>query len=369
MEVVEFACGIPQLLKGEITEQVGRGIDAWSVRQPLGVVAGITPFNFPVMVPMWMWPVALACGNTFILKPSERDPSPSLEVARLLTEAGCPDGVFNVVNGSRAAVEALLQHPDVAAVSFVGSTPVAEAVHRTGTAAGKRVQALGGAKNHLVVMPDADLDLTTEALLGSAYGSAGERCMAISVAVAVGDVAGRARRTARAAGARTPRRPGDGPGGGDGPARHPGASGPRARRTSTSARRRARRWSSTDGASVWPARRMASISADASSTGCVPRCASTARRSSARCWRWCGCEPSTRRWPWWTPTPTATGLPSSPDPARRRGSSPPASTAGWWASTCPSRCRWPSTASAAGSARSSATTRCTAPRASASTPA
>ncbi|MGZ6163538.1 MAG: CoA-acylating methylmalonate-semialdehyde dehydrogenase [Myxococcaceae bacterium] len=190
MEVVEFACGIPQLLKGEITEQVGRGIDAWSVRQPLGVVAGITPFNFPVMVPMWMWPVALACGNTFVLKPSERDPSPSLEVARLLAEAGCPDGVFNVVNGSRAAVDALLQHPDVAAVSFVGSTPVAESVHRTGTASGKRVQALGGAKNHLVVMPDADLDLTTEALLGSAYGSAGERCMAISVAVAVGDVAG-----------------------------------------------------------------------------------------------------------------------------------------------------------------------------------
>ena len=189
MEVVEFACGIPQLLKGEITEQVGRGVDAWSVRQPLGVVAGITPFNFPVMVPMWMWPVAIACGNTFVLKPSERDPSPSLEVARLLAEAGCPEGVFNVVNGDRETVDALLNHPEVAAVSFVGSTPVAEWVHRTASAAGKRVQALGGAKNHLVVMPDADLELATDALIGSAYGSAGERCMAISVAVAVDDVA------------------------------------------------------------------------------------------------------------------------------------------------------------------------------------
>jgi malonate-semialdehyde dehydrogenase (acetylating)/methylmalonate-semialdehyde dehydrogenase len=189
MEVVEFACGIPQLLKGELTEQVGRGVDAWSMRQPLGVVAGITPFNFPIMVPMWMWPVAIACGNTFVLKPSERDPSPSLEIARLLTEAGSPEGVFNVVNGDREAVDALLHHPDVAAVSFVGSTPVAESVHRTASAAGKRVQALGGAKNHLVVMPDADLDLATDALIGSAYGSAGERCMAISVAVTVGDVA------------------------------------------------------------------------------------------------------------------------------------------------------------------------------------
>jgi len=190
MEVVEFACGIPQLLKGEMTEQVGKAVDAWSIRQPLGVVAGITPFNFPVMVPMWMWPVAIACGNTFVLKPSERDPSPSLEVAQLLRESGCPDGVFNVVNGDREAVDALLRHPDVAAVSFVGSTPVAEAVHRAGTAAGKRVQALGGAKNHLVVMPDADLDAATDALIGSAYGSAGERCMAISVAVAVGEIAG-----------------------------------------------------------------------------------------------------------------------------------------------------------------------------------
>jgi malonate-semialdehyde dehydrogenase (acetylating)/methylmalonate-semialdehyde dehydrogenase len=189
MEVVEFACGIPQLLKGEMTEEVGRGIDAWSIRQPLGVVAGITPFNFPVMVPMWMWPVALACGNTFLLKPSERDPSPSIEVARLLKQAGLPNGVFNVVHGDREAVEAILGHPEVAAVSFVGSTPVAEAVYRGATQAGKRVQALGGAKNHLVVLPDADLDLAADALIGAGYGSAGERCMAVSVAVAVGDVA------------------------------------------------------------------------------------------------------------------------------------------------------------------------------------
>jgi malonate-semialdehyde dehydrogenase (acetylating)/methylmalonate-semialdehyde dehydrogenase len=189
MEVVEFACGIPQLLKGEMTEEVGRGIDAWSIRQPLGVVAGITPFNFPVMVPMWMWPVALACGNTFLLKPSERDPSPSIEVARLLKQAGLPNGVFNVVHGDREAVEAILGHPEVAAVSFVGSTPVAEAVYRGATQAGTRVQALGGAKNHLVVLPDADLDLAADALIGAGYGSAGERCMAVSVAVAVGDVA------------------------------------------------------------------------------------------------------------------------------------------------------------------------------------
>ena len=186
IEVVEFACGIPSALKGEFTENVGRGIDSYSMRQPLGVCAGITPFNFPAMVPMWMFPVAIACGNTFILKPSEKDPSLGLEIAALFEQAGLPAGVFNVVNGDREAVEALLAHPGVAAISFVGSTPIAETVYRTGTAHGKRVQALGGAKNHLVALPDADLDGVTDALLGSAYGSAGERCMAISVAVAVG---------------------------------------------------------------------------------------------------------------------------------------------------------------------------------------
>ncbi len=186
LEVVEFATGIPSLLKGEYTEQVGAGIDSWSMRQPLGVVAGITPFNFPAMVPMWMFPVALACGNTFVLKPSERDPSASMLLAEMLKEAGLPDGVFNVVHGDKTAVDALLQHPVVQAVSFVGSTPIAEYVYREGTKTGKRVQALGGAKNHMIVMPDADLDQAADALVGAAYGSAGERCMAISIAVAVG---------------------------------------------------------------------------------------------------------------------------------------------------------------------------------------
>ena len=187
IEVVEFACGAPHLLKGEFSDSVGTGVDSFSLRQPLGVVAGITPFNFPAMVPMWMFPVALAAGNTFILKPSERDPSASLYLARLLKQAGLPDGVFNVVQGDKVAVDALLHSPTVAAVSFVGSTPIARYIHATGTAHGKRVQALGGAKNHAVVMPDADLASATEAIVGAAYGSAGERCMAISVAVAVTD--------------------------------------------------------------------------------------------------------------------------------------------------------------------------------------
>ena len=191
IEIVEFACGIPQLLKGGYTDQVSTGIDNWTMRQPLGVVAGITPFNFPVMVPMWMFPVAIAAGNTFILKPSPLDPSPSLMMARLLKEAGLPDGVFNVVQGDKDAVDALLEHPDVRALSFVGSTPIAHKIYETGAHHGKRVQALGGAKNHMVVMPDADLEQVADALIGSAYGSAGERCMAISVAVLVGDVADR----------------------------------------------------------------------------------------------------------------------------------------------------------------------------------
>ena len=189
IDVVEFACGAPQLLKGDFTDQVSTGIDNWSLRQPLGVVAGITPFNFPCMVPMWMFPVALACGNSFILKPSERDPSPSLFMADLLKQAGLPDGVFNVVQGDKVVVDALLEHPDVKAVSFVGSTPIAQYIYETGARHGKRVQALGGAKNHMVVMPDADIEQTVDALVGAAYGSAGERCMAISVAVLVGDVA------------------------------------------------------------------------------------------------------------------------------------------------------------------------------------
>ncbi len=189
LEVVEFACGIPHLLKGEHSVQVSTGIDSHSLRQPLGVVAGITPFNFPAMVPMWMFPLAVACGNTFVLKPSEKDPSASVRLAELFSEAGLPDGVFNVVHGDATTVHALLTHPRVAAVSFVGSTPVAKSVHEAAGRAGKRVQALGGAKNHMVVMPDADLEVAADAAVSAAYGSAGERCMAVSALVAVGGVA------------------------------------------------------------------------------------------------------------------------------------------------------------------------------------
>ena len=222
LEVVEFACGIPHLLKGEFSEQVGTGIDSYSMRQPLGVCAGITPFNFPAMVPMWMFPVAIACGNTFVLKPSERDPvGVAAAWPSCCSEAGLPDGVFNVVHGDKVAVDALLAHPGVAAVSFVGSTPIAKYIYDTGARHGKRVQALGGAKNHLVVMPDADLDQAVDALIGAAYGSAGERCMAISVAVAVGDVADRAGRAAgRTRAARSAIGAGHGPAGRDGAAGH-----------------------------------------------------------------------------------------------------------------------------------------------------
>ena len=191
LEVVEFACGIPTLLKGDYSDQVSTDVDTWSFREPLGVVAGITPFNFPAMVPMWMFPVAIACGNTFILKPSERDPSASMRLAELWQEAGLPDGVFNVVHGDKEAVDAILDSPDVAAVSFVGSTPIARYIHERGTATGKRVQALGGAKNHAVVLPDADPEVAADHLAAAAFGSAGERCMAISVAVAVGEAADR----------------------------------------------------------------------------------------------------------------------------------------------------------------------------------
>ena len=187
LEVVEFACGIPQLIKGTFSEQVADGIDVYSFPQPLGVVAGITPFNFPAMVPMWMYPNALVCGNSFVLKPSDRDPSASLFMAELLKQAGLPDGVFNVVQGGKEAVDAILDHPGISAVSFVGSTPIAKYIYTRATSTGKRVQALGGAKNHMVVLPDADMQQVTDALMGSAFGSAGERCMAISVAVPVGD--------------------------------------------------------------------------------------------------------------------------------------------------------------------------------------
>ncbi len=186
LEVIEFCCGIPELLKGEFSEQASTGIDVYSIRQPLGVVAGITPFNFPAMVPMWMWAPAIACGNAFVLKPSEKDPSASVFVAELLKEAGLPDGVFNVVHGDKVAVDAVLEHPEIAAVSFVGSTPIARYVYETASARGKRVQALGGAKNHMIVLPDADIDMAADAAVSAGYGSAGERCMAVSMLVAVG---------------------------------------------------------------------------------------------------------------------------------------------------------------------------------------
>ena len=189
LEVIEFCCGLPTLLKSEFSEQASTGIDVYSIRQPLGVVAGITPFNFPAMVPMWMWAPAIACGNTFVLKPSEKDPSASVWTAELLKEAGLPDGVFNVVHGDKVAVDAVLEHPDIAAVSFVGSTPIARYVYETATASGKRCQALGGAKNHMIVLPDADIDMAADAAVSAAYGSAGERCMAVSQVVAVGGAA------------------------------------------------------------------------------------------------------------------------------------------------------------------------------------
>jgi malonate-semialdehyde dehydrogenase (acetylating)/methylmalonate-semialdehyde dehydrogenase len=189
LEVIEFACGIPTLLKGDFSEQASTGIDVYSIRQPVGVVAGITPFNFPAMVPMWMWAPAIACGNCFVLKPSEKDPSASLLTAELLKEAGLPDGVFNVVHGDKVAVDAILEHPGIGAVSFVGSTPIARYIYETGTKRGKRVQALGGAKNHMIVLPDADVAMAADAAVSAGYGSAGERCMAVSVVVAVGDVA------------------------------------------------------------------------------------------------------------------------------------------------------------------------------------
>ncbi|MGB8359879.1 MAG: CoA-acylating methylmalonate-semialdehyde dehydrogenase [Acidimicrobiia bacterium] len=191
LEVIEFACNIAHLLKGDFSEQVSSGVDTYTIRQPLGVVVGITPFNFPTMVPMWMYPIAIACGNTFVLKPSEKDPSTSMIVAEMLSEAGLPDGVFNVVHGDKVAVDALITHPDVAAISFVGSTPIARYIYETGTSHGKRVQALGGAKNHMIVLPDSDMDLAADAAVSAGYGSAGERCMAISAVVAVGEAGDR----------------------------------------------------------------------------------------------------------------------------------------------------------------------------------
>ena len=367
LEVVEFACGIPHLLKGDVTENVARDVDSTAVRQPLGVCAGITPFNFPAMVPMWMFPIALACGNTFVLKPSEKDPSPSLAVAALLREAGLPDGVFNVVNGDREAVQALLEHPGIAAISFVGSTPVAEYVYRTGTQHGKRVQALGGAKNHLVVMPDADLDQAVDALMGAAYGSAGERCMAISVAVAVGDATADAvieRLRERVRELRV------------GPGTAPEVEmGPLVTGEHYAKVRAYVDLGVTEGASlvVDGAKRAATAGVTGSSwaarcsTASRPRCASITTKSSGRCSASCACTPSTKRCNCATITRSGTASPSSRATAAPRAPSRTGCRSAWSGSTCRSRCRWRSTPSAAGSARSSAITRSTAPKACAST--
>ena len=270
LEVIEFACGIPQLLKGEYSDQASTDVDVFSFRQPLGVVAGITPFNFPAMVPMWMHPVAIACGNTFVLKPSERDPSASNFVAQLWAEAGLPDGVFNVVHGDKLAVDALLDHPDVAAISFVGSTPIARYIHERASANGKRVQALGGAKNHAVILPDADMDFAADHLSAAAFGSAGERCMAISAAVVVGD-AGEPLMDVlvpKAAGRQGRLRPR--PAERDGPGRHGRGAGPDRRpdRHRRAAGRRAR--ASTVAGSSSPASRTASSSGQRSSTRSPP---------------------------------------------------------------------------------------------------
>ena len=310
LEVVEFACGLADHLKGSYSEQVSTGIDVYSIRQPLGVVAGITPFNFPVMVPLWMVSNAIACGNAFILKPSEKDPSPSLLIADLLAEAGVPDGVFNVVHGDKEAVTAILEHPGIAAVSFVGSTPIAKYVYETGTSHGKRVQALGGAKNHMVVLPDADIDAAADAAVSAAYGSAGERCMAISVVVAVGDAGDP---LVSAIAERLPKLrigPGTDPDSEMGPlvtgehrdkvADYINKGYDAGATIVVDGRER-----SFDGRRLLPGRRP-------SSTRSRPRWTSTATRSSARCCAWCGRRHTTRPSASSTRTRTATAPPSSP---------------------------------------------------------
>ena len=293
LEVIEFACGIPTLLKGEFSEQASTGVDVYSIRQPVGVVAGITPFNFPAMVPMWMWAPAIACGNTFVLKPSEKDPSASLFTAELLKEAGLPDGVFNVVHGDKVAVDALLEHPDVAALSFVGSTPIARYIYETGTKHGKRVQALGGAKNHMIVLPDADIEMAADAAVSAAYGSAGERCMAVSVVVAVGDAGDP---LVAAIKERLPKiTVGDGmdPASEMGPlvTARPSRQGRRLPRLRRRAGRQRARGRSRDRTR----RATASSSASRSSTTSRPRWTPTATRSSGRSSASCASTPTTRR--------------------------------------------------------------------------
>ena len=332
-EVVEFACGISHLLKGGHSESVSTGVDVHSKRDPLGVVGIISPFNFPAMVPMWFFPIAIAAGNTVVLKPSEKDPSAALWIARLWKEAGLPDGVFNVLQGDKEAVDALLQSPVVQAISFVGSTPIAEYVYEQASQHGKRVQALGGAKNHMVVLPDADLDLAADSAVNAGFGSAGERCMAISVLVAVGPIgdelvariADRTRNIVIGDGSAAATQPV--------PRRRPtwarSSPGPTATRSppsSTPASATAPRSSSTAARSqAARAPRTASGSARRCSTTSRPTWRSTARRSSARCCRWSASTPTTRRSSWSTPTPTATAPRCSPTTAGPRGASRPTS--------------------------------------------
>ena len=369
LEVVEFACGIGHLLKGEYSENVSTGVDAYSIRQPLGVVAGITPFNFPAMVPMWMFPIALACGNTFVLKPSEKDPSASLLLARLLAEAGLPDGVFNVVHGDKEAVDALLTHPDVRAVSFVGSTPIARYVYETGTSAGKRVQALGGAKNHMVVLPDADTDLAADAAVSAGFGSAGERCMAVSVLVAVGSAGDElvAKIAERVRALRV------GPGTDERSEMGPLVTGPHRDKVASYLDTGV-----TEGATLAVDGRMHPvIGGEADGFWLGPSVLDHVTP-----------EMSCYRDEIFGPVLSVVRVPSlrrraaagQRQPLRQRGGdlhqrrrerpagSCPRWRSAWSASTCRSRCRWPTTPSAGGSRRCSGTPTSTAPRASTSTP-
>ena len=357
---IEYACGLAEHLKGSHNEMASTGIDVYTVRRPLGVVAGITPFNFPAMVPMWMAPNAIACGNTFVLKPSERDPSAPMFIAELFQEAGFPPGVLNLVNGDKVAVDQLLEHPDVKAISFVGSTPIARYVYTTGTSHGKRVQALGGAKNHMVVLPDADVELAADSAVSAAYGSAGERCMAISVVAAVGDVAdslvdaikvrmeklviGDGTDSASDMGPLITREHRDRVAGYIGSAAEQGAT-------------------ETPGSKT-----TASFSAYRCWTTSPPAWTRTRTRSSVLFSAWCGVTPMPRRFSSSPTTHGATGPPSSPGTAGRPASSRRTPMLAWWASTSPYPYRWATTRSAAGRTRSSATPRCTAPRESTSIP-
>ena len=367
LEVVDFACGIPHLLKGGYSEGVSTGVDVYSIRQPVGVVAGITPFNFPAMVPMWMFPVAIACGNAFILKPSERDPSASMLLAELWQQAGLPDGVFSVVHGDKEAVDAILHHPDIAGVSFVGSTPIARYVYETAAQAGKRVQALGGAKNHMIVLPDADLDAAADAAVSAGYGSAGERCMAISVVVAVdpigddlvGRIADRIGGLKIADGTEPDTDMGpvitaahrDKIAGYIGAGDAAGADG-RGRRARPDRRRSARRLLHRPDAARPRHHRHDRLHRRDLRPGADRRAGRVLRRGRAA---------------WSTRTPTATASPSSPATAARPAASSSRSRPAWSASTCRSRCPWPTTRSAAGTRACSATPTCTAPRACTST--